>query len=358
MRVVVRVDATRAANVSAVPARHLPPRDHTSTAPADLFARRAAECSSEPRQRGAEVYACRGLRSPTLPRALRGQRYLCSATPPGIGRRRLPHPQSSGGADLLVWAGLARAQDAQSEVPLGEEDEELAVDGLVDVGCSGVRQQRFIVDFSARPARRLGPLQHLPSTCNACSRATVRRARGLVAATAAGSTSSSPWQQRPAPAPRICAQRSRQHSSRLPSLRASRLRTALRCLRKLTLVSAAGRCGGGVVGGPKPALGGGHSPRVPGGAAGQPLQPPALPPVSKARKGETIPNIACARTWPVSGGGQAVWGGAGGGRSRGAGWGAPHTAHLLPYFFVQRPGERRGKQGQKSRRLSRARGAG
>ena len=48
---------------------------------------------------------------------------------------------------LQVRAGLAQAEAAQSELPLGEEDEELAVDGLVDAGCSGVSQQRFIVDF-------------------------------------------------------------------------------------------------------------------------------------------------------------------------------------------------------------------
>ena len=57
------------------------------------------------------------------------------------------------------------------ELPLGEEDEELAVDGLVDAGCSGVSQQRFIVDFFtrflfvARPAS--APAEHVQQLARA-----------------------------------------------------------------------------------------------------------------------------------------------------------------------------------------------
>ena len=72
---------------------------------------------------------------------------------------------------LQVRAGLAQAEAAQSELPLGEEDEELAVDGLVDAGCSGVSQQRFIVDFfthfhfAARPAS--APAEHVQQLARA-----------------------------------------------------------------------------------------------------------------------------------------------------------------------------------------------
>ena len=94
-----------------------------------------------------------------------------SARNPGIGRRHRPHLKPAAVLILQVRAGLAQAEAAQSELPLGEEDEELAVDGLVDAGCSGVSQQRFIVDFfthfhfAARPAS--APAEHVQQLARA-----------------------------------------------------------------------------------------------------------------------------------------------------------------------------------------------
>ena len=171
VRVVARVEADQAANVSADPAHHLLLREHAPTTHAGLFARSTAVCRLRARAARRSGAWGKGARSPSPRHPRAAWTALFPRATPASVDATVPTCKPAAVLILQVRAGLAQAEAAQSELPLGEEDEELAVDGLVDAGCSGVSQQRFIVDFfthfhfAARPAS--APAEHVQQLARA-----------------------------------------------------------------------------------------------------------------------------------------------------------------------------------------------
>ena len=171
VRVVARVEADQAANVSADPAHHLLLREHAPTTHAGLFARSTAVCRLRARAARRSGAWGKGARSPSPRHPRAAWTALFPRATPASVDATVPTCKPAAVLILQVRAGLAQAEAAQSELPLGDEDEELAVDGLVDAGCSGVSQQRFIVDFFthflfvARPAS--APAEHVQQLARA-----------------------------------------------------------------------------------------------------------------------------------------------------------------------------------------------